>query len=223
MPLILGVTGAIATGKSHLCRHLVERAGAIHVDADQVAHEMYAPGRAGFDRVVAEFGTGIVGADGVIDRAILGGMVFGRPDRMRALSAAIGDIGAELRGIVEGWRETLPADAVAVVEAIYLIEEGYAAWCDATWLVAADEAVMLPRLMARNSLSEDEARVRLDAAIPWHARAAAYDRLFFNDGSTEAFEAEIDDALGELRAQQRAGTLPPARWHEWRRETQAAP
>ena len=47
MALIIGVTGAIAAGKSHLCHYLIERYGAVHVDADQVAHAMYAPGTAG--------------------------------------------------------------------------------------------------------------------------------------------------------------------------------
>ena len=219
MPLILGVTGAIAAGKSHLCRYLVERYGAVHIDADQVAHAMYAPGTIGFERVVAEFGSGVVGQDGTIDRAALGRIVFGQPERMRALATAMGDMRAELRGIVDGWRASLPADGIAVLEAIYLTEEGYAEWCDATWLVAADETLALPRLMERNGLTEVEARVRLDAATPWQDRAPACDRLFFNDGTTTAFEAEIDEAMEELLGLARAGTLPPSRWHAWRAET----
>ena len=221
MALIVGVTGSIAAGKSHLCRHLVERFGAVHINADQVAHSMYAPGTPGFTRVVEEFGPSVVGQDGAIDRAILGGIVFGQPDRMRALATAMGDMRAEMRAIVEGWRATLPPDGLAVLEAIYLIEEGYAAWCDATWLVAADETLALPRLMARNGLTEVEARVRLDAATPWQDRAPACDRLFFNDGPLAGFEAEIDGAAGTLLAEHRAGTLAPSRWHAWRAEADA--
>ena len=219
MAVVLGVTGAIAAGKSHLCRYLVERYGAVHADADQIAHAMYAPGTPGFDRVLAEFGPTIVGVDGVIDRAVLGRIVFGQPERMRALAAAMGDMGAEIRATVERWRAALPPDGLAVLEAIYLIEEGYAAWCDAVWLVAADETLALPRLMARNGLTEVEARIRLDAATPWQDRAPACDRLFFNDGTTAAFEMEIDEAVDALMAEHRSGTLPPTRWHAWRAET----
>ena len=222
MPLILGVTGSIAAGKSHLCRHLAARFGARHVDADEVVHAMYAPGAPGFDRVVAEFGSGIIGANDTIDRAILGALVFGQPGRMRALNTAIGDIGAEIHAIVDRWRATLPPDGIGIVEAIYLIEEGYASWCDATWLVAADETLALPRLMARNGLTEDEARTRLGAATPWHDRAPAYDRLFFNHDTTAAFETAIDVATNELLEQHRAGALPPSRWQAWREETRSA-
>lgn len=221
MAVVIGVTGAIAAGKSHLCRYLVRRLGALHVDADEVAHAMYAPGTPGFARVVEEFGPSVVGADGAIDRAVLGRIVFGQPERMRALATAMGDMRAELHAVVEGWRATLPPDGLAVLEAIYLIEEGYAGWCDATWLVAADETLALPRLMARNGLTEVEARVRLDAATPWQDRAPACDRLFFNDGALPAFEAEIDEAAGALLADHRDGRLLPSRWHAWRAETDA--
>src|SRR3546814_6050041 len=46
MPLVLGVTGSIATGKSYLCQYMVERYGAIHADADKVVHRLYEIGRA---------------------------------------------------------------------------------------------------------------------------------------------------------------------------------
>src|SRR4051812_37698842 len=114
MPLVLGVTGSIASGKSHLCRYLVERHGAVHADADAVVHAMYAPGKPAFARIVEEFGAGVVGADGTIDRAALGAMVFGRPERMQALTTAIGDMTAELARLVEGWRAELPHEQIAV-------------------------------------------------------------------------------------------------------------
>ena len=86
MALVLGVTGSIATGKSYLCRHLVENYGAIHADADKVVHRMYDPGKPGFDRIVSEFSESVVGEDGYIDRKILGSKVFGDQERMSALT-----------------------------------------------------------------------------------------------------------------------------------------
>src|SRR3972149_6020685 len=86
-PLILGVTGAIATGKSLVCQTLVDL-GAVHCDADKLVHRLYDPGTPGFERVVAAFGPDIVGTDGYIDRTILGTKVFGRPEEMRRLTVA---------------------------------------------------------------------------------------------------------------------------------------
>ena len=88
MALILGVTGSIATGKSLVCRTLVEL-GAVHCDADKLVHRLYDPGTPGFERVVAEFGTEVVGADGYVDRKVLGSKVFGNPEAMRRLTRAM--------------------------------------------------------------------------------------------------------------------------------------
>ncbi len=73
-PLILGVTGSIAAGKSLVCQALVDL-GADHCDADKLVHRLYDPGTPGFERVVAAFGQEIVGPDGHIDRTILGSKV----------------------------------------------------------------------------------------------------------------------------------------------------
>ncbi|TAK77343.1 MAG: dephospho-CoA kinase [Dehalococcoidia bacterium] len=219
MPLVLGVTGSIATGKSHLCQYIVQKYGAVHGDADKLVHRMYDPGKPGFDRIVAEFGPEVIGTDGMIDRKVIGSKVFGNAERMRALTTAIGDIGGEMHRVIDEWRATLPNDTIAILEAVNLIEAGYSAWCDATWLVGADYDVALPRLMARNNFSEPEARQRLDAARKWQDRAPASDRIFLNNGTLQDLERETDEAVTEALAQFRAGNLPPIRYAQWFEET----
>ncbi|MCK9485192.1 MAG: dephospho-CoA kinase [Dehalococcoidia bacterium] len=219
MPIVLGVSGSIATGKSYLCQYMVERYNAVHADADKVVHRMYDPGKPGFDRIVAEFGDEVVGEDGYIDRKVLGSKVFGNAERMGALTTAIGDIGGEMKRLIDEWRETLPEDQFAILEAVNLIEAGYSGWCDATWLVAADYDVALPRLIARNNFTEAEARQRLDAARKWQDREPASDRLFMNNTTLEALQQSIDRVVEETLEQHRAGTLPRSRWHQWWEDT----
>ncbi len=214
MPLLLGVTGSIAAGKSLLCGRLAEAHGAIHVDADREVHRMYAPGTSGFERVVAEFGEEIVGEDGVIDRRVLGGMVFGKPERMAALRTAIGDIPAYFMALLDRWREELPEDGIAVLEAVNLLENAYMTKADAAWLVVTDEATAITRLMETRSLSREESEQRLASARDWRERAPAADRIFHNDGTEDAFHAAIDEAIAETAAAHRAGTLSRPRWYE---------
>ncbi len=218
MPLVLGVTGSIATGKSLLCRHLEEHHGAIHGDADKIVHRMFDPGKPGFDNAVKEFGDEILGEDGYIDRGKVGAIVFGNREAMGRWTRAIGDIGAEMKQSIEGWRKELPDDAIAILEAVNLIEAGYSAWCDATWLVAADDDIARLRLMARNDFTEQEANQRLDSARDYKLRAPAADRLFMNNGELDAFIAEVDTAIVETREAFVAGTLPPTNYTAWRKE-----
>ena len=214
MPLLLSVTGSIAAGKSLLCARLAEAHGAIHVDADREVHRMYAPGTPGFGRVVAEFGAEIVGADGVIDRRVLGGLVFGKPERMAALRTAIGDIPAYFMALLDRWREELPADGIAVLEAVNLLENAYMTKADAAWLVVTADETAIARLMETRSLSREEAEQRLASARDWRERAPLVDRVFHNDAAPGAFLAAADEAIAETVAAHGAGTLPPPRWRE---------
>lgn len=212
MTLIIGVTGSIAAGKSHLCRYLVERHDAIHVDADREIHQLYAPGTPGFGRVVAEFGKDIIGADGAIDRRILGARVFGNAARMEALRTAIGDIPAHFRAMLDRWRADMPADSVGVFEAVNLFTNDYMTRCHTAWLVVCEPRTAVERMAAQRGLSREEAEQRLASARPWRDQAPLADHVFHNDGTVEAFEADIEGVFAGTMARHRQGTLPPARW-----------
>lgn len=193
MAYLLGVTGSIACGKSLLCQHLVDAHQARHIDADRHVHTMYEPGKPAFDRIVAEFGGGVVGADGFIDRKALGGIVFGKPDLLAALRTAIGDIEGEFMRVLRGLRHD-PAP-IAVFEAVRLFEGPYMELCDAGWLVASADETAIRRLMARNDLTREEAEQRMASATPWTDRAPKADLVLHNDGTVEQFLTAVDEAI----------------------------
>jgi dephospho-CoA kinase len=208
MPIIIGVTGSIAAGKSLLCRYLVERHGAVHADADTMVHRMYDPGKPAFDRIVSSFGDDVVGADGLIDRRVLGGKVFGDADKMAALRVAIGDIPAELFELMAHWRETLADDRVAVLEAVNLFEGEYMRRIDVGWLAAVDDSTAVTRLMARNNFSREQAEQRLASARPWQTRATAADHVFHNDATEDVLRSEVDQVFRETILVRRAAAAP---------------
>ena len=195
MAFVLGVTGSIACGKSVLCRHLANFHGARHIDADRHVHTMYEPGKPAFDRIVAHFGDGVVDTDGYVDRKVLGDIVFGQPDLLAALRTAIGDIEGEFMRLLRELKND-PAP-IAVFEAVRLFEGPYMEICDAGWLVASEDETAIARLMARNSLTREEAEQRMASATPWRDREAKADLVLHNDGSIAEFQAAIDVALGE--------------------------
>ena len=173
---------------------------------------MYAPETPGFARVLAEFGTEIVGDDGVIDRRVLGRKVFGKPERMEALRNAIGDIPAYFMALLDRWAVELPDDAIAVLEAVNLLENAYMTKAHAAWLVVTETETAIKRLIETRDLARDEAEQRLASARDWRERAPATDRVFHNDGMPEAFVTEIEAAIAETLEAYRGGTLPAPRW-----------
>ena len=67
----VGITGGVGSGKSVVMEILKEEFGAEVILADLVAHDLMEPGAASYEQIVEEFGSGIVGADGQIDRPAL--------------------------------------------------------------------------------------------------------------------------------------------------------
>ena len=193
MAFVLGVTGSIASGKSVLCRHLLNFHGARHIDADRHVHTMYEPGKPAFDRIVARFGDEVVGTDGFIDRKALGDIVFGKPDLLAALRTAIGDIEGEFMRLLRELKDD--SAPIAVFEAVRLFEGPYMEICDAGWLGAAEDDRAIDRLMARNNLTREEAEQRMASATPWAERAPKADLVLHNNGSVAEFQAAIDEAV----------------------------
>jgi dephospho-CoA kinase len=214
MALVIGVTGSIAAGKSLVCQMLRDL-GAEHCDADTFVHRLYDPGTPGFERVVGIFGEGVVGPDGYVDRKKLGAKVFGNPEAMRQLTGAMGPIVPALKTEIARLRAVLPADGTAVMEAVNLIEADIAADCDATWLVVCSNETALPRLMARNNFSEEEAKQRIASARDWRLRAPAANLIVRNDGTPEGLEETVRYAFRRLWELHR-GELAANAYHDWR-------
>src|SRR4051794_14746832 len=130
MPLRIGLTGNIACGKSSVGRLLIAR-GAEYVDADRLVHLLMEPGRAEHARIVERFGPEVRTADGQIDRARLGSIVFADPAALRDLEAILHPgVRAEIRR-----RLTTSSAPIIVIDAIKLLESGIAAELDAVWVV----------------------------------------------------------------------------------------
>ncbi len=217
MPLIIGVTGSIATGKSTACQLMVSM-GAIHCDADRLVHRMYDPGTDAFDRIVGIFGREIVGEDGYIDRRKLGARVFGKPEEMGKLTSAIGSIADAIKAVIDEWNRTLAPDDVAVLEAVNLVEAGYGRWCSQTWLFASDQDIVRNRLVARNQYSEDEISQRIASQRPWEERAPASDLLIMNNAAEDRFESEVRSHFANVRHLWQNGELEPSRYAAWWKE-----
>jgi len=194
---LIGLTGNIATGKSLVAQMLAE-VGARVIDADQVAHAVMLPGGAAYGAVVEAFGSDILSetdADGTIDRAKLGAIVFHDPVALRRLEQAVhpATVAAVNRLIAAA------AERVVVVEAIKLIEADMHRRYDALWVVTAPREVQIARLMAIRGLSQAEATLRVDAQPPQAEKAALADLVIVNDGGVADLRLKVEAAWAEVK------------------------
>lgn len=203
-PLVIGLAGTIAAGKSTVGQLLVER-GAHHCDADKLVHRLYDPGTPGFDRVVEAFGPEVVGPDGYVDRKILGAKVFGKPEEMNKLTRAMGSITDAIKGEIDKWRAGLGSDQICVMEAVNLMEPGYARWCDQTWLIGVENDIARTRLIETRGMTEAEANQRLSAMVPIEIRAPGADFVYKNNGTLDELRGAVNAELDRLLAKRASG------------------
>ncbi|MFJ6729123.1 dephospho-CoA kinase [Streptomyces sp. NPDC091281] len=206
--LKVGLTGGIGAGKSEVSRLLVAR-GAVLVDADRIAREVVAPGTPGLTAVVDAFGTGVLTADGALDRPALGAIVFADPDKLATLNAIVHPlVGARSREL----ESAAPDDAVVVHDVPLLTENGLAPLYDLVVVVDADPATQLDRLVRLRGMTEDDARARMAAQATREQRRAIADLVIDNDVPLPDLERRVDEVWAELtrraQAPDRAGDQP---------------
>ncbi len=192
---LIGLTGNIAVGKSQVSQFLVDL-GAAAIDADQVAHQALLRGGPAFRSVVDEFGASVIGADGEINRAALGEIVFADQAKLRLLESITHP--AIRERIHQGIRSA--QRPVLVIEAIKLLEGNLRQVVDAVWVVNAARETQLQRLMSGRGMSEDIARQRIASQNKQADKLRQADVIIENDGDLEATREQVRRHWAEIES-----------------------
>lgn len=190
----IGITGPIGCGKSTIAGWLAERPDVVAVDADRVAREVLASGTAEVEAVYGRFGEELRTADGSLDRAALGRIVFADPVALHDLESIVHPAVRPriLAAIADA--EAGGANAV-VVEAIKLVEGGLSELCDEVWLIRCGTAAQTDRLVGRG-LARDDAVARIAAQGGLADRLAPLaTRILDTSGTVDEVRAVVDEAF----------------------------
>lgn len=187
---VVGLTGGVAAGKSEVSRRF-EALGIVVADADVAARAVVAPGSDGLGRIVAHFGSGILLADGQLDRAGLRERIFASAQERQALEAITHPAIRELLR-----RTCEEAASPYAIAAIPLLTEAGGRqrypWLDRILVVDAPVAVQHARLMQRDGTTADLADRMIAAQASREERLALADDVVVNDGHPEQLQAEVE-------------------------------
>lgn len=193
---VIGLTGGIASGKSTLATFFKSREVPV-LDADVLGHRTYDPGTDTFRAVVAAFGPELVAADGSIDRRVLGGKVFGKPDELKRLTDIVWPGIRKLASEALSELETA-GNHLAVLEAAVLFEAGWDDLVDEVWVVVVEPDLAVQRLATRNGLDEAAARARIASQLSNAERIAKANVVIENNSDMAALEEGIQVAWEKL-------------------------
>jgi dephospho-CoA kinase len=192
----VGLTGGVASGKSTVSAILAEL-GAVVVDADLLAREVVALGTPGLAAVVAEFGEGVLAADGSLDRPALGAVVFADETARRRLEAIVHPL---VRARGRELEEAAPPGAVVVHDIPLLAETGQAAGFDAVLVVDVPVETQVERMVSQRGMSREDAEARIAAQATREERLAVATYVVDNTGTREDLRDRVTEVFEKLTA-----------------------
>lgn len=193
---IIGITGPTGAGKTTALNELKKLGGCI-LDADTVYHQLLESSNTLREELENRFGP-LVDETGRFDRKKLGAVVFKDPDALADLNVIAH------RYVVAAIQERLAVEErngcpAAAVDAIALFESGLSDLCQATLAITAPPEIRVRRIMAREGISEEYARSRVNAQHPDEFYTQRCDYTLVNDcASPEEFAARARDLFASI-------------------------
>jgi dephospho-CoA kinase len=195
---LVGLTGGIAAGKSTVAARWADQGG-VEIDADQLARDVVEPGSPGAAKILQEFGPEVFKADGSLDRAKLGVIVFSDSAKRAQLEAIVHPlVKAKAREVLA----ELPENSIAIYNVPLLVEASVDLPFDFVVTVEAPIKDQIERLIKIRGLSKDEAAKRVSAQASAAQRANAADVILNSNQDLEHLLKDADSLW--LRIQREA-------------------
>jgi dephospho-CoA kinase len=194
----VGLTGGYASGKSLVAREF-ERLGCRLIYADKLGHEVMLPGGPAYQRIVSEFGNGIVDEEGTIDRKRLAEIVFHQPALLEKLNSIVHPAVFEREEAMAAAYSAEDAKAIVVIEAAILIETGRYRSLDRLVLVACTEEQQIARGMKRDQITREKAIERIRRQMPLSEKRRYADYIIDTSGMKQHTVEQTESVYASLK------------------------
>jgi dephospho-CoA kinase len=199
---VIGLTGGIGMGKTTVSNHLSEVHNLPVLDADLLAREAVAVGSPVLATIADRYGTGILHADGSLNRSRLGEIVFSSiPERLWLEQQTHPYVRDRL---VSGMAELAQQPTIVLVIPL-LFEARMTDLITESWVVHCSIASQLKRLMQRDSLSLEQAQARINSQMAIQKKLAHADRVLDNSSSLASLLEQVDRFLAQPPPRSAAG------------------
>ena len=187
MPLVVGLTGGIGSGKSAAADEFA-RLGATVVDTDAIAHALTGPGGAAVAEIQRQFGKAYVDARGAMDRQRMRGLVFSDAEEKQRLEALLHPL---IRAESARRIEQAAGPYVVLVVPLLIESAGYRERLGRVLVIDCPEALQIARVRQRSGLPEAEVRRIIATQIQRERRLAAADDVIDNSGTVAALQQQV--------------------------------
>jgi dephospho-CoA kinase len=193
MPLVIGLTGGIGSGKSSVA-DMLAKLGAAVIDTDEIAHQLTAPGQPGARAIGGAFGAEYLAADGALDRKRMRELVFSDPAAKSKLEALLHPmIRAEVSTRLQALTAATTGGAPYVVIVVpLLIETGaYRELASRVLVVDCDEQLQIERVSRRSALTAEAVGRIMANQVSRAVRIRNANDIVSNDGDLHALDLAV--------------------------------
>ena len=192
MKKVIGLTGAIASGKSTVSSKL-QQLGYKIIDCDKINHEILKKHNIGYNAVVKEFGVDILGENGEINRKELGKIIFNNSKLKEKLNQILHPL---IKEIVI--KEIEQLDGLIFLDCPLLFETDFHELCDLTIVVYVNLDTQIQRLMSRDNVTFPEALKKIYAQMPLEDKLTLADFVVDNCHGLGDLDWQIKQLLFRL-------------------------
>ena len=182
--LIVALSGGIATGKSQVARVFEELGCYIH-KADLEAHELMAPEKPAWEKIVDRFGSNILNPDNTINRARLASIIFSDKKERLFLNNLLHPLVLKERQEAILKLRNRGLFKIFVSEAALTIEAGYTKFYDKIVITHCPKNIQIERLMSRDSVDRTKALERIESQMPPEQKLKYADYTIDTSGTLE--------------------------------------
>jgi dephospho-CoA kinase len=200
--LRVGLTGGLASGKSHVGRALAEL-GCEVISADELGRLALEPDGEARAPVIREFGGGILDERGRIDRRKLAAEVFGDPDRLELLNSLVHPVVIRREEELIAQAAASDPNGIVVVEAAILIETGSWRRFERLILAVCPLEAQVERAMNRDGITREQALMRIARQMPLEEKRKYAHYVVDTSGAREETNRQTLAVFQSLRSIQK--------------------
>ena len=190
---IIGLTGGIGTGKTEAL-NILRGLGGSTIEADLLAHQLYAPGQNAWHDIVSTFGRSILTTKQQINRDKLGEIVFTDTEKLRKLNQIVHPrMLLLLKELIN--QHKMSGTKFLVIEAAILVEAGWDEIVDSVWVIEASKEAVIQRLEKKKKLTRLQIAQRIAIQISETERRKSADVVIKNNGTKSELASQIAQLL----------------------------
>lgn len=188
---LIGLTGGIGTGKTTVSNYLAQTYNLPILDADVYAKEAVADNSPVLKKIVTRYGTKIITANGQLNRAALGEIIFNNQEEKKWLEQQIHPF------VYNCFTKNIKAlnEPIIVLVIPLLFEAEMTDLVTEIWVVSCDYQQQIERLKSRNNLTTKQAITRIKNQLPLAEKIAQADAILDNNGDKKYLFNQIDKLL----------------------------